>query len=160
MRILQYGIIVSLLFGMYGCLGYAPPRPKQLPDIQVKELSGKVVKLTSYQKKVLIINFWATWCGPCKEEIPEFNELYESYRKDNVMILGITKDSTEDVQEFLKDHTVRYPLIVEADQAEDAFSVSGYPMTYVYDAKGQLFTQAMGLKDKSFFEDAIKQLLK
>ena len=160
MRTIKIGVIILVLFTLYSCFGYAPPGPKTLPDILLKEMSGNHINLRNYQNNILIINFWATWCGPCKEEIPDLNELHDSFKKNGVIILGITSDRKEDVELFLKNHPVRYPIFIDAEQAEDAFSVSGYPMTYFYNAQGQLFTQAFGRRDKSFFEETISQMLK
>ncbi|OGF58394.1 MAG: hypothetical protein A2Y62_14990 [Candidatus Fischerbacteria bacterium RBG_13_37_8] len=151
-------ICVGILM-MVSCLREAPPGPKQLPPLKIREYQGEEKGLNDYSFRVLIINFWTTWCGPCKEEIPYFNELYEDYKEKGLLILGVTAESPSKVQAFLKKNIVKYPIIIDDGKTEDAFGVIYYPMTYIYNSDKVFHTQIAGIRGKVFFEDIIKQLL-
>ena len=102
------------------------------PAFTLKNLDGKSVKLSDFKGKVLIIDFWATWCPPCKAEIPDFIDLYKTYQKKGLVILGIALDDKEKVSKFAKDYNINYPIVI-GDQSISALygGITGIPTTFI-----------------------------
>lgn len=152
-------ILVFLSLWIISCFREEPQGPEILPNIKIKEYNGSEKMLTSYKFKVLLINFWASWCEPCKEEIPFLNNIYNQYKDKGVMVLGITEDDAKSIKEFIKKIPINYPIIMDDGSISDAFKVIGYPMTYFYDYEGKLLTQTFGLQRQYYFESKIKELI-
>ncbi|WP_242344935.1 TlpA family protein disulfide reductase [Anaeromyxobacter terrae] len=131
-----------------------PSPPLVLPDLQ-----GRPVDLTALRGKVVAVNFWATWCGPCREEIPEFAEVWRAHRGRCFEILGVAEESArEDVARFAAQ--IPYPILVdERAQALEPWSVRGYPRTYVLDAEGKVRHVFEGGMRGAELEEAIRPLL-
>lgn len=130
------------------------------PAFTLKNLDGKSVKLSDFKGKVLIIDFWATWCPPCKAEIPDFIDLYKTYQKKGLVILGIALDDKEKVSKFAKDYNINYPIVI-GDQSISALygGITGIPTTFIIDRKGVIKAVHVGYKTKDVFEKEIKALL-
>lgn len=133
---------------------------KPAPPIKADEwipaqLSGK--------GKVVMIDFWATWCGPCKVEIPIFNELYAQYKDQGLVILGVSVDDDEPtLKEFVKQTPMTYPVLLAAGQEEfleAAGPVYGYPTSFFIDRSGAVCGKHIGIGTKESFEASIKPLL-
>ncbi len=152
-------LIPIIIILMIACYGEAPIGPEILPDLRLKEFKGKERMLSNYKFSVLIVNFWATWCEPCKEEIPYLNSLYNKYKDKGVLIIGITEDDEESVDKFAKSVPINYPIMLDDGNATEAFGVIGYPMTYIYNKERKLFTQAFGIQKKYYFENKINELI-
>lgn len=134
----------------------------QLPQITVKDLEGKSVHLADYQGKALIVNFWATWCGPCREEIPMLNDLQKKYASKNLVILGISTDEegAEVVKPFMRELPIHYTTLLKGADTEDKFGgIWAYPTNFFYDKKGKQTAKAIGLQSRDFFEKQIQQMV-
>ena len=133
-----------------------------LPSVQLRDLSGKVVDLRQFQGRPLLINFWATWCGPCRIEIPMLNELHKKYSKNQLLILGVSTDDggPETVQEFQKDVPMLYPVYMSTQAVEEKFGgIFALPTTYFYSKTGQQIDHVVGLQSRDYFEDRIHKIL-
>jgi cytochrome c biogenesis protein CcmG/thiol:disulfide interchange protein DsbE len=132
----------------------APPPPLVLPDLQ-----GRPVDLAALRGKVVAVNFWATWCGPCREEIPEFAEVWRAHRGRCFEILGVAEESArEDVLRAAPQ--IPYPVLLdERAEALGPWNVRGYPRTYVVDAEGRLRHVFEGGMRGEELEEAIQPLL-
>ena len=110
------------------------------PAFSLKDLSGKTVQLSDFKGKVVLLDFWATYCLPCLEAIPEFQKLYESHRKDGFEVIGISIDSfTDNVPSFVKEHGVGYKIVLDPDhKAQDAYKIRGLPETFLVGRDGML----------------------
>ena len=130
------------------------------PDFTLEDLNGKNVKLSDFKGKVVIINFWATWCPPCKAEIPDFIELYKTYQKKGLVILGIALDNKEKVVKFVKDNGINYPVLMGNQEVSNLYGgISGIPTSFVVDRKGIIKNVFVGLRSKEVFEQNIKDNL-
>jgi len=132
-------------------------------NFTLKDLGGKDVKLSSYKGKVILLNFWATWCGPCKIEIPWFNEFQQKYQGKGFVVLGISADDTvEQLKPFVAEYKMIYPVLVGRDRedVQEALGpVWGLPTTLIISRDGKVCHRHMGLAKKTEFEKGILGLL-
>jgi len=130
-------------------------------DFVLKDQNNQAVKLADYKGKVVIVNFWATWCGPCKVEIPDFVELYAQYKDKGLVILGISiDDSPEQLQPFMREFKMNYPVVQMRPEVEDAWGpFYGYPTSFIVARDGSICTKHIGAATKEQFEAEIKPLL-
>jgi thiol-disulfide isomerase/thioredoxin len=140
----------------------ANPKPAKL-DFTLKDMDGKAVHLADYKGKVIMLNFWATWCGPCAVEIPMFVELQNKYRDKGVVFLGVSIDDTApQLQTYAKQMKMNYPILVGADHddLQDAYGpLVGIPTTMLISRDGAVCTKYMGPQPFERFERDIKALL-
>ncbi len=132
-------------------------------DFNVKDMNGANVRLADYKGKVILLNFWATWCPPCKTELPGFVELYDQYKDKGLVILGISgDDDAETLRTFAKEWNLNYPMIVGRDETAllDAYGpIFGYPITVLVGRDGAVCGRHVGPATKEQFEREIKALL-
>jgi thiol-disulfide isomerase/thioredoxin len=130
-------------------------------DFVLKNEFNQPVKLAEYKGKVVIVNFWATWCGPCKTEIPDFVKLYAQYKDKGLVIVGISiDDSPEQLQSFMREYKMNYPVVQMRPEVEDAWGpFYGYPTSFVVARDGSICTKHIGPATREQFEAEIKALL-
>ncbi|UCH61708.1 MAG: TlpA family protein disulfide reductase [Fidelibacterota bacterium] len=136
------------------------------PDFTLRSLDGERIKLSSLRGKLVLLNFWATWCGPCRREIPDLNRIYESYRDRGVVILGVSWDElqVEQIKKFVTNYKVTYPVLhgtqSELSQVGRAYAWQGYlPTTYLIDREGYVRDVYIGARSERFFLKGIEPLL-
>ena len=132
-------------------------------DFTLKDMHGTTVKLADFKGKAILLNYWATWCGPCKTEIPVLNELYAQYKDRGLAIIGISVDDDEPtLREFSKEFPMSYTVVTareQEDALEAAGPVWGYPTTFFIGRDGSICGKHMGPATKEDFEREIKALL-
>jgi peroxiredoxin len=134
----------------------------QAPDFALASLEGKTVRLSDYRGKAILLNFWATWCEPCKIEMPWFVELQKQYGPAGLQILGVAMDdgSPKEIAAFAKEMGVNYPVLIGKEEVGDAYGGIPYlPETFFIDRNGKVVDKALGLKGRGEFEDSIKKIL-
>jgi thiol-disulfide isomerase/thioredoxin len=132
------------------------------PDFTLQSLEGKTVHLSDFRGKPVVLNFWATWCGPCKIEMPWFVDLQKEYGPAGLQFLGVAMDdaSTKDIAEFAESMKVNYPILIGKDTVGDAYGgVQFLPETFFIDRDGKVVDKVFGLKGRGEIEDAIKKIL-
>lgn len=162
--------------GLAGCNQHtasAPP-PKEvalvpgeidlrLPDFTVIDLQGREVSSTDLRGKVVLIDFWATWCQPCKQEMPGYQKLLDRYGSRGFAVVGFKFDTMIDMEDpvrFAKKIGVRYPLAVAAEDLKQKFGgIEGLPTTMLYDRQGKLRKKVIGFEYTDTFESELKPLL-
>ena len=163
-------IIISIFFLFFLAFSNTTPIPasessiigRPAPDFTLLDLNGKEVSLLDFKGKVVIIDFWATWCPPCVKEIPHFIELYEEYKDKGLAMVGISLDrqGVGVVKAFKKQFKVNYPLLMANNQVVSAYgNIRGIPTTFVIDSEGNIQRMYVGYQSKSVFEADIKKLL-
>ena len=138
-------------------------KAKKAPDFELSDYTGKKVRLADYKGKVVFVNFWATWCGPCKYEIPMFVDLQQRYGAQGLAFLGISVDDpVEELKPFVDQYKMNYPVLVGLgrEEVQEAYGpMVGIPVTVVIGRDGNVCTRYFGLRSKDRFEADIKALL-
>lgn len=133
------------------------------PDFTLQTLDGRKVKLSDYRGKAVLLNFWATWCGPCKVEIPWFMDLEKQYGPQGLVIVGVAMDDDgkAPVTKFAKEMNIDYTVLLGNDDVADQYGgVEGLPTTFYLDREGRIVKKVAGLVSHSEIEDGIKEALK
>lgn len=131
-------------------------------DWQLTDLDGKTVKSSDFRGKVVILDFWATWCLPCRVEIPHFVELQKQYGDKGLVVIGVSLDEQEPkvVKKFVKQFGMNYPVVVGNEKIAEAYGgIDGIPTAFVIDRQGRIVRGYIGYNDKAAFEKEIQSLL-
>jgi peroxiredoxin len=132
------------------------------PQFELKDINGRIVRLSNYQGKVVLINFWATWCPPCRAEMPDLVRLQREYRKQGLQIIGITNppEQKDRVRRFARSLKVNYPIILGTRQIKARYSSDEtLPLTIVIDRDGKISDIISGILLREEFDEKIKPLL-
>jgi thiol-disulfide isomerase/thioredoxin len=162
--------------GLAGCNQHSTSRPQpkekviaageigsRLPDFSVRDLQGREISSADLHGKVVLIDFWATWCQPCKKEMPGYQKLLDRYGSRGLAVVGLKFDTMRDMEDpvlFAKRIGVRYPLAVATDDLKQKFGgVEGLPTTMIYDRQGMLRKKIIGFEYVDVIESELKALL-
>lgn len=135
-------------------------RTDRVPNFSWKDSTGKTVDLDAYRGKVTLINFWATWCGPCRRELPDLVALSREMADRNVRIIGVSTDRganvVDDVQAFVDAQGIPYPVVISNENLEEAFgNIRALPTSFVVNADGKIVQTFIGMRSKEFFAEAL-----
>ena len=169
------GMIIALAVFVYGVsrcstVGQSPDSTsrttsdkKFAPDFELKTLDGRTVKLSGFRGKAVILNFWATYCGPCRVEMPWLMHLYKQYQSQGLEIIGVSMDDDgerQQVADFVRKLGINYTILLGNHTVGDAYGGARLlPQTFFIDRDGHIVASAIGMKSKSEFETAIRNLL-
>jgi cytochrome c biogenesis protein CcmG, thiol:disulfide interchange protein DsbE len=130
-------------------------------DLTVKDMNGASIRLADYKGKVIVMNFWATWCGPCQLEIPELVETYAEYKDQGVVVLGISIDDTaETLRAYAPQKHMTYPILLMQDEVDQAYGpIFGVPVTFFIGRDGKISRKHFGPVTKAQLDQEIKALL-
>jgi thiol-disulfide isomerase/thioredoxin len=131
------------------------------PQVELSSLEGQRLKLSDFHGRVVLLNFWATWCGPCRAEIPELNKLERDFGASGLAVVGVSwDDSAAGVREFQNQIRQDYTVLLGGEDIQDKFeAVRSLPTTYVIDRKGRIRQMIIGARDRTQFEAVLKPLL-
>jgi thiol-disulfide isomerase/thioredoxin len=135
--------------------------PEPAPEFKLSTLDGKPISISDSKGKVVVLNFWATWCGPCRAEIPDLIDLQTKY-KDQLQIIGLAVDvdSTDDVKKFAESFGLNYPIAVSNDQTRIRYGgIAALPTSFIVDTEGRIVQKHEGLRDPALYETEIRSLL-
>jgi peroxiredoxin len=167
-------IVVAFVVALMLYLGYHQARrtgpasaqrlnqPALAPDFSLESLDGKTIRLSDLRGKAVLLNFWATWCGPCKIEMPWFVDLQNQYGAQGLQIVGVAMDdaSKEDISKFAKDMGVNYPILIGKESVGDQYGgVPALPESFLISRDGKIVDKIVGLIGKAEIEDAVKKTL-
>jgi peroxiredoxin len=133
----------------------------QASDFTVKDLKGREISLSNYSGKVVFLNFWATWCGPCKAEIPDLIEAYKQYKDKGMEIIGISLDriSPKSVLKFAEKYKINYPIIMGTEKILNDYDPGPYiPTTIIVDQEGKIRHRHIGYMSKKALKDYFLKL--
>lgn len=131
----------------------------QAPDFELEDLGGTVVRLSDSSGNVRLIDFWATWCAPCREEIPMLKELHDGYSGNGLTILAISDEDAEIVRPFAEKHEIGYTNLVEGEEIFGKYGALALPTAYLVDGEGKIVETFLGPKPKDVLEKRIRELL-
>ncbi len=165
-------LVAVALLALAGCSNWgrsarastvkAESERKVAPDFGLKDSNGKTVRLSDYRGKVVLLNFWATWCGPCKIEIPWFMEFEQKHKDQGFAVLGVAMDDDgwDVVKPYLERQRVNYRVLMGTPELADLYGgVESLPTTFLIDREGRIATVHIGLVGKRDYQDDIDQLL-
>jgi peroxiredoxin len=168
-RVFIYLLHIALIFiFMTGCNqgGKSPAsgnaESADAPDFTLIGLQRDTLRLSNFQGKIIILDFWDTWCPPCQKEIPDFVELYRTYQQKNVVIIGLAlgREGEEKVKSFAAAQNISYPLAIADSTVLNAYGpIQGIPTTLIIDRNSKIVKRYIGFRAKNVFEKEIKALL-
>ncbi len=127
-------------------------RRRASADFELRDLSGKEWRLSGLRGKVVLVNFWATWCPPCRKEVPDLGALYSRFQQEGFVVLAISDEDAGKVAAFVKEHGVRYPVLLDPDgKVGKLFGAEGIPKSFVYDHDGRLVATAIDMRTMGQF---------
>ena len=132
------------------------------PNFSLKDADGNPVHLADYRGKVVLVNFWATWCGPCEVEIPWFVEFEQKYRDQGFAVLGLSMDDDgwKAVRPYIASHKINYRVMIASEVVSQQFGdIDSLPTSFVLDRQGRIATNHVGLVDKRDYQNEILKLL-
>jgi peroxiredoxin len=156
------------LFGERESMATSPLKPSlpsgddmiAAPSFTLTDIDGKSVSLSDFREKIVVLDFWATWCPPCKREIPDFIDLQKEYGQRGVQFVGIALDEPGRVQAFARQNGMNYPVLLGTNSIVSEYGgIEGIPTTFVIDKKGNVVTKFEGDRPRQVFEAEIKKLL-
>jgi cytochrome c biogenesis protein CcmG/thiol:disulfide interchange protein DsbE len=140
----------------------APAQDRKAADFKLTTADGSVVELSKLKGKVVLVNFWATWCGPCLREIPDFIEVYKKYKSQGFEIVGIALDEEgfDLVTPFVKKYKIPYPVVLGTGKTVNEYGGSEFiPTSFLIDRKGMIVDEHVGLMKKADLEKKLKGIL-
>ena len=166
-RLIIYGIVALCLLGLYvaGRRTAQTAKPaasgNAAPDFTVTDIDGKKFALSDSKGKVVLLDFWATWCTPCRAEIPHFVEMQQKYGPQGFQVIGISMDDdAKPVKEFYRQFNMNYPVAVGDDKLAQSFGgVLGLPVNFIIDREGRIHAKYLGATDVSVIDKAVSELL-
>ncbi|NJN46039.1 MAG: TlpA family protein disulfide reductase [Candidatus Competibacteraceae bacterium] len=152
---LAISVVVVLITVLHGLVYAAPqeltphPNPQPAPAFTLQDSQGKTHTLADYQGKVIIVNFWATWCPPCVKEMPSLQRAWEQLRQEDIQVLAINMgQDREDIDYFLSKYPVEFPILLDSDVAvAESWGIKGLPTTFVLDASMRMVVEVIGERE-------------
>ena len=136
----------------------ADDQKRQQADFTLTDLESKSWRLKSLQGKVVLVNFWATWCPPCRKEMPDLNTLYQRFKDRGFVILAISDEEADKVKPFIAERNISYPIMLDPGRkVNELFQVEGIPKSFVYDREGKLVAQSIDMRTQKQFLEMLGQ---
>ncbi len=135
---------------------------KKAPNFSLKDANGDTVNLVDYRGKVVLVNFWATWCGPCKYEMPWFVEFEQKYKDRDFAVLGVSMDDDgwKSVKPYITEHKINYRVMIGSEVISQQFGdIDSLPTSFILDRQGRIAATHVGLVDKRDYQNEILKLL-
>jgi len=128
-------------------------------DFTLMDLDGNEISLSDFNGKVLILNFWATWCPPCREEIPDFVEVYNEYESKDVQFIGVSNEDISTLRSFVEDYNINYPILIDNANVASKWGINAIPTTFMLDRDGKVIFKNIGMMTREQLENNIEDAL-
>ncbi|PYS60968.1 MAG: hypothetical protein DMF74_17310, partial [Acidobacteria bacterium] len=136
----------------------ADDQSRQKADFTLSDLQGKTWTLQALRGKVVLVNFWATWCDPCRREMPDLETLYRRFKNQGLVVLAISDDDVGKVKQLIAEKKFSYPVLLDPGRkVTDLFRIEGIPKTFVYDRDGKLVSEAIDMRTRGQFLEMLAQ---
>ncbi|MBC7330544.1 TlpA family protein disulfide reductase [bacterium] len=143
---------------LFGCAPKVNLEGKQATDFSLKALDGKLYKLSDLKGKVVLIDFWATWCPPCREELPIIEKLHQEFKDKNLVVLGISNEDRDTIADFLRNNPLTFPILVdEKGNVGKSYKVVAIPRLLLIDKTGKIRKDILGYKPQN--EDILREMI-
>jgi len=154
-------IVLAVLIGCTRSDERSTSASGDAPNFKLQDLNGRTVQLSDLKGKPVVLDFWATWCQPCRDSIPGMAKLHKDYADKGLVILAISVDggATEDIRTFQKEHGMTYTVLIGTEDVADQYSVRTIPMMIVIDKSGKIRKRYLGAGNEDDIEETVKQLL-
>ena len=162
---LPLALVLALALAMFSFSCSSTKTSKEgggAPDFALTSLDGQEVRLSQFKGKVVILDFWATWCTPCKMELPDFIDLYQQFQNSGLVIIGVSLDKTgvREVASFVKEWKIPYIVVMGTGQVvRDYGGIRGVPTTFVIGKDGKIYKKYVGYRRKEVFQEDVTKLL-
>jgi len=161
-KMLFNAVAGCIIFSFMGCSGGTAQESTSgaAPDFTLNDSSGKPVNLSSFRGNVIIIDFFASWCPPCRKEIPDFVALADQYGKNGFTMIGVSLEAPGPTQRFIQEVGISYPVLIDDGTVSNAYGpIQAIPTTVVIDRGGTIVRRYVGYRPKQVFEADIQSLL-
>ncbi len=161
-RFVAIAVIMLLAFTLFMNCRKTPPQQETKEDFSLIDLDGVERTLSEQKGKVVLVDFWATWCPPCRVEIPYLIKIYDTYKDQGLIVWGIGLDEEGKLRTFAEEHEINYPILVGNQTVSQKYNVQGIPTTILFNKKGTIAFRHVGFSPdlEKEFEKEIEQLLK
>ncbi len=149
-----------LFFGFLFISSFAQEKQKKAPDFSLKTVNNEVLKLSDYKGKTIILNFFATWCPPCKMEIPDFVKFYNENKNKGIVVIGICVNSKEqDIKKLIEEYKINYPVCISDRKVESAYGgINAVPTTFIIDKNGNIITKQIGMMKEEQLKKVVEKV--
>jgi peroxiredoxin len=160
-HILSISVVLTVF--LFTACAAQPEKKQKAPNFSLQTQNGKAIELSKLKGKVVLVNFWATWCPPCRAEIPDFIEVYNTYKSKGFEIVGIAldEDGWSKVAPYIEKVKMNYPVVLGTAKVVQQYGgIEAIPTTFIVDKKGYIVASQVGLVSKELLEQKLKSLLK
>jgi peroxiredoxin len=159
-RLLSISIVLAVF--LFTACAAQPEKKEKAPNFSLQTQNGKVIELSKLKGKVVLVNFWATWCPPCRAEIPDFIEVYNTYKSKGFEIVGIAldEDGWSKVAPYIEKVKINYPIVLGSAKVVQQYGgIEAIPTTFIVDKNGYVVASQVGVVSKELLEQKLKSLL-
>lgn len=161
MKYLKTLVLLAILFFAVGCTQiWAIEIGKEAPDFKLTDINNKQANLSDFKGKVIILDFFASWCPPCRQEVPDFVVLQKAYGDKGLAVIGVALVNAQEAKDFAAEFGINYPVLIDDGKVSSLYGpIRSIPTTFILDKTGKIVKMYIGFRPKNVFEADVKELL-